>query len=492
MRILTSAYIDQAKPTVESIGGKAFNLWKMQKQGFPVPDYCVLPAETMDFLLVSLKADIEKISLSLKNKEDKALYDGAADIQKKIMALSLPQAFIVELLDVCQNLFGPDFFVAVRSSAVSEDGLKTSFAGQHDTYLYVRAAELGTHILKTIASAWSFNALKYRRVHGLPLQNIKTAVVIQQMVDAAQSGVGFSMNLKGNMADMLVVAGFGLGEGIVADKVETDTYAVNRAGKTIEKEISAKLSALVFCPQKGIVQQTVEKSLALSCVLSDEQIFEVCAYMSKAEKLLHAPADIEFSFDTKGRLYLLQMRPITTLNRDNIKILDNTNIVESYPSITLPLTFSFVLEAYAKVFKGSSKAFMIPAQTIEAYSGVFDHLLMHFKGRIYYRLDNWYRMLALVHNSRKSMEAWENAVGLSESASDKVNFSFRGKMRTLVSSAKLIFNYKRGNELFFKRFYQNYALLKDFEPHRAFLNPQSARFFPFFRQIMRELSDFHP
>ena len=188
--------------------------------------------------------------------------------------------------------------------------------------------------------------------------------------------------------------------------------------------------------------------------------------MARAEKALHAPADIEFSFDKNGKLFLLQMRPVTTLHRDRLKILDNTNIVESYPGITLPLTYSFVLQAYAKVFTGSSGAFMISAETIKKYEAVFDNLLMHFYGRLYYRLDNWYRMLALVHNSRKSMEAWENAVGLTASESDKVNFSFRGKIRTILASLKLIVNYKRGSRQFFAQFKTNYALMRDYAAHR--------------------------
>ena len=465
MQIILPPYHRRKKINKTSIGGKAFHLWKMQTRGFPVPEFFVLPSETIDKLIAPVRNEIEDICSILNDQEDIQLNQGSTGIQKIILTLKIPALLLQELEETCHTIFGEHFFVAVRSSAISEDGSNFSFAGQHSSFLYVNKDGLSAAILKVISSGWSFSALKYRIIHGLPLKDIKFSVVIQRMIDAARSGIGFSMNLKGNMADMVLVAGYGLGEGIVSDKVEPDTYTVNRRLRTVEKEISDKVTSLTYSSEKGLCYNPVENSLTKVPVLTDQQIFEVCNYLALAENLLGVPADIEYSFDKNSKLYILQVRPITTLNRDKIKILDNTNIVESYPGLTLPLTFSFAAKAYEKVFTGSARAFMIPRNTIREYTDVFENLLYHVNGRIYYRLDNWYRMLALVHHSRKSLKAWEQAVGLTEGESHKVNFTFSSKARTIFSSVKLMINYKRGNKRFFKRFHENYSLLRDYSQH---------------------------
>lgn len=466
MRILLPEHIASQGIAHSSLGGKALNLHKMQQQGFPVPGFVVLPAETIDALLQPVKKTMESICAKLAGASDTELRTQADALRKLLTGITIPGNELAALHELCTNRFGENYRVAVRSSAIAEDGSNASFAGQHDTLLFIGQHDMHTAIVRVLASGWSLPALKYRLIHNIPLNDIRFAIVIQQMVDAAISGIGFSMNLKGNLADMVLVAGYGLGEGVVSDQVETDTYTVSRTQRTIEEETAVKQNALVFSPEMGIVIEPVTGEKQQQPVLTHEQVFEVCDFMARAEKALHAPADIEFSFDKNGKLFLLQMRPVTTLHRDRLKIADNTNIVESYPGITLPLTYSFVLQAYANVFRGSSDAFMISAETIKKYEAVFDNLLIHVYGRIYYRLDNWYRMLALVHNSRKSMEAWENAVGLTASESDKVNFSFRGKMRTIVASLKLISNYKRGNRQFFAQFKTHYAQLRDYAAHR--------------------------
>ena len=174
---------------------------------------------------------------------------------------------------------------------------------------------------------------------------------------------------------------------------------------------------------------------------------------------------MEFSFDKNGRLFLLQMRPITTISFNDIKILDNTNIVESYPEVTLPLSFSFALKAYEKVFTGSSDAFWVPKKVVEKDIIIFENLLAHYCGRVYYRLDNWYRMMGLAYSSPRSMTAWEKAVGLSSSEKETVKFSFASRLKTILSIVWMVINYKRGNQRFFEIFYKNYTFMRNIEPH---------------------------
>ena len=452
-------------------GGKASNLLRMQAAGFPVPPFWVLPCEQVTELLAPVSSGIEKICAILPDLDDAQLSQKAGEIQQQIRALHLPAAFSETIATDCRRLSGGQFRVAVRSSAAGEDGAKASFAGQHATFLGVQEADLAEKILAVIASAYNAGALKYRILQKIPTTKIQIAVIVQQMVNAAKSGVAFSMNLRGNLVDSLVVAGCGLGEGIVGDRVETDTFAVNRQTRAIESTIAQKRLALALSPESEIVETPIDEQVGNAPVLTDEEIRQVVDWTLAAETLLGAPADVEFSFDCLGKLFILQMRPITTLDREKIKILDNTNIVESYPGLTLPLSFSFAAKAYERVFSGSSRAFLIPETAIHDFSGVFQNLLAYCKGRVYYRLDNWYRMMSLVYGARRSMQAWEKAVGLAQGESHSMHFSFGKKVRTALVSAWLILHYRWGNRRFFKEFYKNYAVLRDFKSHSG--SPES-------------------
>lgn len=450
---------------VMQYGGKASNLFRMQEAGLPVPLFFAISSEKVTALLAPLSTEIEQFCAGLPRYDDSRLAQNAGEIQQKIKNLGLPAPFLKTLAAECRRLFGDSYRVAVRSSAAGEDGVKTSFAGQHATFLGVQESGLGEKILAVVASAFSANALKYRMLHHLPVRGIQIAVIVQQMIDAAKSGVGFSMNPGGNLADALIVAGYGLGEGIVGSRVETDTFVLHRPTGAVESRIAQKQTALVFSPGHGTVEMPVAVEKRDSPVLTEEEVRQVVDLTLVAETLLGAPSDIEFSFDQEGQLFILQMRPVTTLNREKIKILDNTNIVESYPGLTRPLSFSFAAKAYERVFSSSSRTFLVPRVAIRDFSGVFQNLLAHCKGRVYYRLDNWYRMMSLVYGSRRSMQAWEKAVGLVQGESHSMHFSFWKKARTALASAWLILHYRRGNRRFFKEFYKNYAVLRDFRSH---------------------------
>lgn len=467
MRFFTSNEIIGGNYPSSQIGGKAFYLAQLLKNKFPVPDFLVIPCSTVDQLLEPVNVAVVQLSRGLSESSDAALQETALAIQQCIRSVSLPESFARELQDACCQQFGTGYLLAVRSSAAAEDGASTSFAGQHDTALYVQEGDLAEQIKSVIASGWNAGALKYRLLHQLPMERIQFAVLLQQMVAAEKSGICFSMNLKGNMADMVMVAGYGLGEGIVSDRVETDTYWVNRQSKFIEKKVVPKLTALRYQPQSGVVPIPVAETLQAQPALRDAEIMQVFGQTIAAEALLRSPADTEFSIDHTGKLYILQMRPITTAGTGAIKILDNTNIVESYPGLTLPLSFSFAAQAYQNVFSGSSEVFMMPAKTVRALQGVFEHLLAHAYGRVYYRLDNWYRMMARVYPSRRAMQAWEKAVGLVDGESAKMQFPLGRKIRTFLALAKIVAGYKSGNRRFFRLFYQNYAALRRYEDHLA-------------------------
>lgn len=445
--------------TKSNLGGKAFHLIKMHKNELPIPAFFVIPFKTVHQLLNKTNHLVEDICNVIDFDNISSVRKLSNKIMTEIIDLSISKSFKEELNKQFSKIFSNETLLAVRSSAIDEDTNNTSFAGQHHTSLFVNQDNLLRQILKVIASVWSTNALIYRHKNKIDFNNIKISVIIQKMINAQKSGICFSMNPSGNLADSIVVSTYGLGEGIVNDKVTTDSYFINRNTAKINVKYAKKTNALVY--QNNCIKLIkVEKKLQNLPCLSNNEILKIQKFSLIAENLLNKPADIEFCFNNLGELFLVQMRAITTISLSKIKMLDNTNIVESYPDITLPLSFSFAKQAYEKVFIGSANAFLMSKKTQEKNAKIFKHLIAHPYGRIYYRLDNWYKMIGLITSSNKFVKHWENAVGLQIETSNLVKIGFRSKFKSYVAVIKLLLGFNRLSKKFFKSFDTNIVPLK--------------------------------
>jgi pyruvate,water dikinase len=463
---LSDRLFDKSATEVSEIGSKAFHLSTLQREGFRVPPFFMLSRYDVELLFGAVLLEVESIFASVNGSDSEDLMARCSQAQLLIESFVPDSDLALQLATRCEETFGAGYYISVRSSAMSEDSASASFAGQHSTFLYTTAATLLENVKKSLASAWGFGVLSYRLHHGLSIQGIEYAMVLQKMVFATRAGIAFSMNSQGNMADAVINCGYGMGEGIVMDKVAVDCYHVNRALRRTTRSVVRKEQAMEFSPSLGIHLAAVPDEKQNVAALTDEEIFEVFDVAIQAEKLLAKPADIEFVWGEDGLLYLLQMRPITTIHREDLVVLDNTNIVESYPNITLPLSYSFASMAYTNLFRRSAKAFWISSEKFDANHEVFDHLIEHFYGRVYYRLDNWYRMMALVYNSKRSMQAWETAVGLPDSASDSYKFPLSGKIKTGLSVLWMVINYKKGSRRFFAHFASSYHQFKQYQQHQ--------------------------
>jgi len=464
---LTTNLFQSESTKVSEIGGKAYNLFILLAAGFRVPPFIVISKSDIELIFGEVINKVEaKFSIALNQIElisSEALHKLCEDCKVLIMNYEPKEVLKQEIFNRCEREFGIDFSISVRSSAMAEDTSDISFAGQHSTLLYTNSDTLIHNIKESLASAWSFGVISYRKFHNLSCLNIQYALVLQKMVSATKSGIAFSMNANGNLADAVINCGYGIGEGIVMDKVAADCFYVNRSIKSISRSIVRKEKAMKHNDSKGLYLANVPTDQQMQATLNDEEILEVLEVAIKAENLLKKPADIEFLYGEDDELYVLQMRPITTIQKENLILLDNSNIIESYPGITLPLSFSFASMAYSNLFQRSARAFWISSDRFDANNEVFSNLIEHFYGRVYYRLDNWYKMMAVVYNSKRSMEAWENAVGLPDSASDSYHFSLSGKIKTSLSLFWLIINYKRGNKRFFNHFRTAYKIFQNFE-----------------------------
>jgi len=179
--------------------------------------------------------------------------------------------------------------LAVRSSAVGEDGAFSSFAGMHDTELGVTRDEVEPAVRRCWASLWSERAIDYRTLRGLPLDGGAMAVVVQALVPASAAAVVFTRHPVTGRADQLLVnAVLGLGDSIVSGDVTPDMYVLEKDGIAVcEKEVSGQGA------------------------LDDGQLHELVELSLHVEDRFGQPVDLEAAY-ADGRWYLLQARPITT------------------------------------------------------------------------------------------------------------------------------------------------------------------------------------
>ena len=295
---------------------------------------------------------------------------------------------------------------AVRSSANVEDGSELSFAGQFETFLNVPRDEVPSKIRSIIESVNSGNVNAY--ADGL--KDVKMNVIVQDMVDSDISGVLFTANPQGILNESVITVGRGLGEGVVSERVDTTSYYYNLTDRV--------------CYYEG-------KEDLLSQVLTDELI----GISEKIKTLFGEYLDIEFA--VKGdEIFILQVRPITTLNTDDPLIMDNSNIVESYPGISLPLTTSFVDLVYSGVFRGVCRRILKNDKELNKHDDVFLHMTGHVNGRVYYKISNWYTVLKFLPFNKKIIPVWQEMMGVRNKNynDDDVNLSFFVRTATYFNS----------------------------------------------------------
>jgi phosphoenolpyruvate synthase/pyruvate phosphate dikinase len=204
--------------------------------------------------------------------------------------------------------------VAVRSSAVDEDGAGASFAGQHDTFLNVSGADqVWWAIARCVASFGADRALAYRRRAGLADAPERTAVLVQWLVPADASGVVFSANpVTGARDEVVVNAAWGLGESVVAGTVTPDAIVVGRRDLAIRAHEVADKRRMTVAVAGGVREVAVPRGLARTPAIGTAHARGAAALAIDLERETGRAVDLEVAW-TGSELHLLQCRPITTL-----------------------------------------------------------------------------------------------------------------------------------------------------------------------------------
>ena len=360
--------------------------------------------------------------------EQRKILDSAGDItevRRILDDLRPAPAVTAELSTALAELCPDGAPVAVRSSASDEDGTQHSFAGQLDTFLFVPAADVPAKVAAVWRSGFSDRILAYRREHHLGPTPRPPAVLVQRMVPADAAGVAFGADpVSGRRRLAVVSAVYGLGTALVSGDADADTYHVDRDGTIVTRAVADKLVAHRPAPGQGegVAAAAVPPEQARLPALNDDQVRAVAELARRTGRHFGRPQDIEWAIEG-GKLFLLQSRPITSLERTAdpdgvVNIWDDSNIAESYNGVTTPLTFSFARRAYEEVYRQFCRMLSVPESKITASANVFRHMLGLIQGRIYYNLLNWYRLIALLPGYQANRGFMEQMMGVKEKLPD--------------------------------------------------------------------------
>jgi len=396
------------------LGGKGFHLARLKDLGLPVPDFVVLPYDTV---------------------------------------LNLDEDSLAEVVSEIKAFFGDleDLRFAVRSSASMEDSKDVSFAGQFDSYLNVPLKDIGDKIRAVKDSLRNSRSAVYAHQMGKAGQ-IQMAVVVQKMVKPEVSGVGFGINVTNHEpGEKLISALYGLGEGLVSGRLNADNYIIHTDGN-MSVHIAEKSEMMIAATGEdgGIVCVPVASDRAETACLNEAQLKEIARVLTQLEEHFGTPQDIEFTY-SGDQLYVLQTRPVTTNTgkpagpAGEKEIWDNSNIVESYPGFTLPLTYSFITKMYHGVYDQLLGLFGVGPDETDKYQDILSNMLGLHQGRVYYHLLNWYRALAIVPGYSLNAPFMEKMMGVREkiSVQDLPQHS-KGKemIRVLRMIGSMISNYR--------------------------------------------------
>lgn len=204
-------------------------------------------------------------------------------------------------------------FLAVRSSAEEEDS-EFSFAGQFETFLNVplEGKAVKEAYKKVVASMFSDKAVAYQRQLGYDIRNIKMAAACMLMVDAAVSGVMYSINPHGDSDTLIINSTWGLGTSVVEGRTDADFYLVkkDKTPEIVDKKIGKKTSLIVCRNEGGISTNATPAEQVGKDSLTDAQVRELAVQAMQIERLFRKPQDIEWAISKAGKVFILQARPL--------------------------------------------------------------------------------------------------------------------------------------------------------------------------------------
>ncbi|MFA6184086.1 MAG: PEP/pyruvate-binding domain-containing protein [Parcubacteria group bacterium] len=476
--MFTKNFKELDKNDVLIAGGKGASLGEMtsafakasadKSASNPVPSgFVVLAGAFEKFLeITDLNVEISAILDTVDTQKMHTVEKASEKIQALILGAKIPVEIEKEVEKEFKKLDAE--FVAVRSSATAEDGAEAAWAGQLNSYLNTTEKDLLKNVQKCWASLFTSRAIFYRFEKELHKQKISVAVVVQKMIQSEKSGIAFSVHpVTQDYNQLIIEAGFGLGEAIVSGSVTPDSYVVDKTGiKNYElriknEELGIKNDELrireaivdinVSTQNRGLYRachfdrtnlctqrfgsgeisanewRDIPEPQASSQVLNEKEIIELSDLIIKIENHYSFPCDIEWAQEG-GKFYITQSRPITTL----MKYVEKENLIyeKHQRDYTILIASVIAREVFGDSFERVTNYMTNPWYSLME-NGIFYHFLpvVDYKGipKAYFQkndIDDYKRFIA--KNNKKLLEAEEffknNQVDLTKSIKKLHNF----------------------------------------------------------------------
>ncbi|MHB1185354.1 MAG: PEP/pyruvate-binding domain-containing protein [Desulfobulbia bacterium] len=301
-------------------GNKAAALAELRKNGLPVPDGFVVTLAGCRFFLEHTGLSLELVHLLATHGADKEKHVSAAiaaQVQGLITQASIPPALAEEITAAARTFLENGKPLAVRSSSISEDGGRHSFAGQFSSVLNVRdEAQFLAAFKEVVASNFNARSLAYRLNAGLDPLRFDMAVLCLEMVEARAAGVLLTRSPQEPESGLMLVSAVpGLGEAAVSGSAAADLYLVGADGKVDwERSTIASKERLLVCEEAGgVAWRELGLEARLQPVLSEAELQALAGWGRELERREGLPLDLEWAVDRTGAVVILQVRPMTTM-----------------------------------------------------------------------------------------------------------------------------------------------------------------------------------
>ncbi len=307
------------------VGGKSANLGELLNAGLPVPGGFAITTAVYKELVIETesKNQIHDLLNNLDMDDFDSINSCSAQIRELIEKIPLPEALISEIQSSYRSL-GDDIEVAVRSSATAEDLPSASFAGQMDSFLYIKGIEnVLKSVKKCISSVFSSRAISYRHEKNFDHFIVLASVTIQKMLDPESAGVMFTLNpVTGATNEIYIEGSWGVGETIVQGKVDPDSFIVqkpelNISSRTINtKKLmtirGATQGKFSIADRASATEIDVPLDIQNKPSIDDNTVKLLSDYAVKIEKHYSKPMDIEWVLEKNShQIFIVQARPET-------------------------------------------------------------------------------------------------------------------------------------------------------------------------------------
>ncbi len=320
---------EELKPIV---GGKCASLGTMSQAGLPVPPgFAVTTAVYAEAKHLSgSREQLLEIIAGIDLEDNAQLANVAAKARSIVSGWPIPaeaEALIrEEYAALCAHCGVEDIPVAVRSSATAEDSPDASFAGEHDTYLWVRGAD---DVLEKIRQCWASlytdRAIAYREEMGYHHDDVDMSVAVQKMVHPKSAGVAFTLDpTNGDRSGVCIDAAWGFGEGVVSGDITPDNFLVDKVLWNINRRIISPKAHAYRLADDRIDRVELDEATANTPSLTDVEIVAIAKLARLAEKHYGCPQDIEWAVDLDlpagEDVVLLQARPETVWSKKHRQV----------------------------------------------------------------------------------------------------------------------------------------------------------------------------